>query len=553
MIRKFAFVSILLMLSLSCGQETPEVDQTATEEDKAVLQPVDGGSLVSITGPIETLNFLESYDTDQLDIVYLIADSLVSFGRDLTIVPRLAERWEISEDHKTLTFYLHPEARFHDGTPLTADDVVFTYDESLDPDILWGTYRSNFELIDSIQAKDPHTVVVQFKEAVANPLTSFVDFFILPKHLYDRSDVSLQDNPVNWKPVGSGPYRLVKWEKNIDIVLEANDDYFNGRPHLDRIVFKIVNQNAMLFDMLMNGELDLSPISTMEWQFRTGSEEFRSRFQKRKYFLLAFFFTGWNHENRFFRHRNVRQAMAYLCDRKSFNDATYFSQYRIAASPVHPESPFFNHNVRPFPFDPATALRLLKEAGIEDRNNDGRLEDQDGVPFEFDYMVATGEDRAARFAEFYQSTLADHGIQMNIVQVDMGRFQEQTNAGNYDAYFRGWITGVDPDFLISIFRTPGETESYNDTGYSNPELDRILDLSDKELDPEARMDLFLRAQEIIHEDQPYLFLFYPAALVAVHSRFRALQPSARGIFRWYPGIQGAFVPMPLQSDSRDER
>lgn len=551
MMCKHVFPVILLMLAWACGQQTTEQRSETPQEDKAVLQPVDGGQLVSLTGPIETLNFLESYDTDQLDIVYLIADSLVTFGRDLTIVPRLATSWEISEDHKSLTFFLHPNARFHDGTPLTAADVVFSYEQSLNPEILWGTYRSNFELVDSITAPDEHTVLVQYKESVASPLTSFADFFILPKHIYDRTDLPIQENPANWEPVGSGPYRLVKWEKNIRIVLEANDDYFNGRPHLDRIVFKIVNQNAMLFDMLMNGELDLAPISTMEWQFRTGSDEFRERFQKRKYFLLAFFFTGWNHENRFFQHRKVRQAMAYLCDRKSFNDATYFSQYRIASSPVHPESPFFNHNVRPFPFDPATALRLLKQAGIEDRNNDGKLEDPDGVPFEFDYMVAAGDDRAARFAEFYQSTLSDHGIRMNIVQIDMARFQEQTNAGEYDAYFRGWVTGVDPDFLISIFRTPGETESYNDTGYSNPELDRILDLSDKELDPDARMDLFLRAQEIIHDDQPYLFLFYPAALVAVHSRYRALQPSARGIFRWYPGIQEAFIPLPLQAGKPD--
>lgn len=551
MMCKHVFPVFLLMLAWACGQQTTDQRSQTPQEDKAVLQPVDGGQLVSLTGPIETLNFLESYDTDQLDIVYLIADSLVTFGRDLTIVPRLATSWEISEDHKGLTFFLHPNARFHDGTPLTAADVVFSYEQSLNPEILWGTYRSNFELVDSITAPDEHTVLVQYKESVASPLTSFADFFILPKHIYDRTDLPIQENPANWKPVGSGPYRLVKWEKNIRIVLEANDDYFNGRPHLDRIVFKIVNQNAMLFDMLMNGELDLAPISTMEWQFRTGSDEFLERFQKRKYFLLAFFFTGWNHENRFFQHRKVRQAMAYLCDRKSFNDATYFSQYRIASSPVHPESPFFNHNVRPFPFDPATALRLLKEAGIEDRNNDGKLEDTDGVPFEFDYMVAAGDDRAARFAEFYQSTLSDHGIRMNIVQIDMARFQEQTNAGEYDAYFRGWVTGVDPDFLISIFRTPGETESYNDTGYSNPELDRILDLSDKELNPDARMDLFLRAQEIIHDDQPYLFLFYPAALVAVHSRYRALQPSARGIFRWYPGIQEAFIPLPLQAGKPD--
>ena len=135
---------------------------------------------------------------------------------------------------------------------------------------------------------------------------------------------------------------------------------------------------------------------------------------------------------------------------------------------------------------------------------------------------------------------------MNIVKVDDASYQDRLNDRKFDAYWSGWVTGVDADFLISIFRTPSETESYNNTGYSNPELDALLDNADKELDPDVRKDLYVQAQQIIHEDQPYLFLYYPAALIAVHNRYRALQPSARGIFRWYPGIKDAYVPEPLQ-------
>jgi len=548
-----SLVSALMMLALAgCGSGTrPTAPASPADEahpgaTEAALTPADGDTLVTTTGPMDTLNFLEAFDTNQMDVVYLLADSLVSFGRDLTIVPRLATHWEISTDHRRVTFHLHPRARFHDGHPLTADDVIFTWKASQDESILWGTYKSVFELVQDIVRIDDHTLQVRYKQPVANPLSSFVDFFILPKHLYDRKDVPVHDNPVNWKPIGSGPYMLEKWEKNVEIVLKANDNYFNGRPHLDRVVFKVIDRNAMTFDMLMNGELDLTPISTMEWQFRTDQESFRKRFQKRKYFVLGFYFVSWNQKNPFFANRLVRQAMAYLCDRKAFNKASFFNQFRIAASPVHPESPFFNPDVRPYPYDPEQGMFLLNQAGIRDRDGDGVLENDRNETFRFRLLVATGDERGRRFAEFYQSSLAEHGIQMEIETVDPARLQEQTKSGDYDACFRGWVTSADPDFLIPMFRTPSGVDTYNDMNYSNPELDHILDLSDRELDPEARKKLFRRAQQIIHEDQPYLFLYYPAALVAVHNRFRALHPSPAGMFRWYPGVMEAFVPKGLQ-------
>ena len=544
-----ALAAILILTGCNSSQDNATTAQNLTEE--SALRPADGDQLVSVVGPIQTLNFLESFDTDQLDVVYLLSDPLVTFGRNLELVPRLAERWEIADDHRSVTFYLQKEARFHDGTPCTAADVVFSYERSLDPEVLWGTYKTNFELVESVTAVDPHTVKVVYRQPVSNMLSSFVDFFIIPKHIYDKPDVPFKDNPANWDPIGTGPYKMVSWEKDVRIVLEANEDYFGGRPHLDRIIFSILNQNTMCFDMMLNGELDLVPISTMEWQFRTSSERFKESFQKRKYFILAFYFTAWNNKNPFFSDVRVRQAMAYLCDRKSFNDTSYFSQWKIASTAVHPESPFFNPEVKPYPFDPETATKLLTEAGLLDRNKDGILEDARGRPFKFDFVVSASDERAERFAEFYQSSLADHGIQLDIVKADDASFQDRLNDGRFDAYYNGWVTGVDADFLISIFRTPGSLESYNNMGYSNPELDHLLDQADKELDGEKRRELYLDAQEIIHEDQPYLFLYYPAALIAVHNRYRALQPSARGIFRWYPGVTEAYVPKPLQKPLTD--
>ncbi len=510
------------------------------------LQPVNGDWLITTTGPISTLNFLEAYSTDQLDVVYLLSDPLVTYDANLHVVPRLAKSWEISDDHLRLTFHIQKGVRFHDGVPLTADDVIYTYEKSLDPSVLWGTYRQAFQNVEKITKTDNYTIVVHFRNPAANPLSAFEDFFILPKHVYDTKKYNFDNNPANLHPIGSGPYLLEKWEKGVEIVLRANPDYFAGRPYLDKIVFKIIDRNAMTFDMLLKGELDLTPISTVEWQYRTRSPEFRENFQKRKYYLLAFYLMSWNEKNPFFRIKEVRQAMAYLADRASFNKTAFFGLFKVAASPVHPQSPFFNPLVKPYPFNPAKAVKLLEKKGIVDRNGDGVREDEKGRPFRFTYLVSSSDKRGATWGEFYQAILSQNGIDMRIRVVDNAKFQELTNNGEFDACFRGWLTGADPDFMISLFMTRKGKNSFNDNDYSNPELDRILEETEHALNCERRKTLFLKAQEILHEDQPDLFLYYPAALVAVQNRFRACQTSPSGMFRCYPGILKTYVPKALQ-------
>ncbi|RLE24211.1 MAG: hypothetical protein DRJ08_01265 [Acidobacteria bacterium] len=549
------FFSVLIVVAagISCGKgnnKTSGNTKAVSPGHTDSFEPVDGDWMITTTGAINTLNFLEAYSTDQLDVVYLIGDPLVTYDANLNVVPRLAESWEISKDHLKLTFHIRKGVHFHDGVLLTVDDVIYTYEKSQDPSVLWGSYRQVFQNVKKLKKIDDVTLVVTFKKPAANPLSAFEDFFILPKHVYDTKKYSFDKNPANLTPVGTGPYILEKWEKDVQIVLKANPDYFGGRPHLDKIVFKIIDRNAMIFDMLMNGELDLSPITTVEWQYRTQEPEFKRNFQKRKYYVLAFYLMSWNEKNRFFQKKAVRQAMAYLADRESFNKTNFFGLYKIAASPVHPQSPFFNPNVRAYPFDPAKAALLLDGAGIVDRDGDGVREDESGHPFRFTYLVDSNDKNGATWGEFFQAILSENGIDMRIKLVDSGKFQELTNAGHYDACFRGWLTGADPDFMISIFRTRKGKESFNDTGYSNPNLDALLDKTDQELNPEVRKQLFMKAQEIVHVDQPDLFLYYPAALVAVHNRFRACQTSPSGMFRCYPGILKTYVPKPLQIHKR---
>ncbi|NOY23634.1 MAG: hypothetical protein GXO70_09035, partial [Acidobacteria bacterium] len=257
-------------------------------------------------------------------------------------------------------------------------------------------------------------------------------------------------------------------------------------------------------------------------------------------------------KNNFFKLKKVRQAMAYLADRESFNQTNFFGLYKVAASPVHPQSPFFNPDIKPYSFNPEKASQLLAEVGLVDRDGDGVREDAQGRPFRFTFLVGTDDKKGATWGEFYQSILSQNGIDMKIQLVDNGKFAELTNTGKYEACYRGWVTSVDPDFMISIFRTRKGKESFNDMGYSNPKLDKLLDMTEQELDPEKRRQLFMEAQEIVHEDQPYLFLYYPAALVAVSNRFRACQTSPTGMFRCYPGIMKTYVPKSLQLHMRGQ-
>jgi peptide/nickel transport system substrate-binding protein len=259
------------------------------------------------------LNFVSGTDAWQAMVARFVADSLVDEGEDLRIVPRLASSWEFSPDRKILTFHLRSGVRWHDGAPFSSRDVLFTYRKMLDP-----SSRARSDLLQDVleaTAPDDLTVRVVYRQPTVLALEAW-KFPILAEHLFSRGDFTA--SPVHQAPVGTGPFRFVSWERGREIVLEANRDYFLGRPHLDRIVLKIIPSRTTQLQALLTGDIDWSPIPPEEWEGRRDDGEFRRRFRLFEYPALYLYYIAWNERGWLFGDAKVRNAMTLSLDRSGY-------------------------------------------------------------------------------------------------------------------------------------------------------------------------------------------------------------------------------------------
>ncbi len=550
--RRIFFLSLvfLILFAVSCNSDKKSnnklSENLSVKKTKSQDKPAYGDSIVTpLADDIYNLNFIDYKTASEEEIIYLIADSLCSYDNNLNIVPRLAESWEINENNTEVIFYLRKNVKFHDGVECTAEDVKYTYDAIFDPRNKLDDIAQLFKDLKETVVLDKYTVKFVFKKPQPFLLEFFVDSFILPKHIYANSKYGFKNNPANLKPIGTGPFILKKWVKNSEIVLEANPDYFLGRPYLDKVIYLKGGNLDVDFERLKKGEFDLVPISSSTWKFKGNLPEIKNNFVKFKYYLLGFFFIAWNVNKYPLNKRDVRLALAYLSDLERFNKLAFFGLYKVAISPIHPNSKYFNKSLRPFPFDVEKAKQLLLSAGFEDRDGDGYVEDEKGRKLEIDLIVSG--DLLKKYTEYYQQNLKKAGIKLNIDFLERGIFQERMNKLEYDGVLYGWMIYPDPTYLFSMFRLPDRGDnSLNINRYKDPNIDFLLDKLENAYDESEQINICYRIQDIVYQNQPYLFLFYPSALVLTHKRYRNIKPSPLGMFKWYPGVAKIYVPEKLQ-------
>ncbi len=516
-----------------------------SEEDET---PAYGDQIItSLPEEIYDLNFLDYKTSNEEEIIYLIADSMVSYDNKLNIVPRLAKKWEINPSRTEITFYLRKGVKFTDGVELTSKDVEYTYRCIFDPKNKLQDLAESFKDLKDIKCLDKYTIKFTFSQPQPFIMDYFVDSFILPEHIYNTNKYSFHNNPANKKPVGTGPFKLVKWVKDREIVLEANKDYFAGRPYLDRIIYLKGGNFNIEFERLKRGEFDLVPISITAWKFKTEIPEIRENFVKYKYYIFAFYFVAWNVHKKPLNDRRVRLALAYLSDLERFNRLSFFGLYKVAVSPIHPQSKYFNRNLKPFPYDFNRAMNLLRDAGYVDRDGDGILEDKDGTKLEITLLTQSLGGIFKKVPVYLQENFKKAGIKLNIDVVERGLFLKRLTHLDYGGVLYGWSISPTPTYIFPMFSSSSAySYSLNINNYYNPDIEKLLKKLKMASDEKERINICYRIQNIIYKEQPYLFLFYPSALVLAHKRYRNLKPSPLGMFKWYPGIARVYVPKALQ-------
>jgi peptide/nickel transport system substrate-binding protein len=483
-------------------------------------------------------------DSASRGVAGLIYNGLVKYDANLNLVGDLAESWDISPDGLTITFKLRRGVKWHDGQPVSAQDCLFTYRLMVDPKTPTA-YSGDYLQVKKAEAVDDYTFRVTYPKPFAPALESW-GLAMLPRHLLEGKDVT--QSPLGRHPIGTGPFMFKEWQTGNRIILTYNPEYFEGRPHLNGYIYRVIPDQATMFMELKAGNIDRMGLNPLQYIRQTDYPKFQRLFNKYKYVSFSYVYLGYNLEDRRFADKRVRHALTHAIKKQEIVEGVLMGLGQEAIGPYKPGTWFFNPEVPQFPYDPEKARALLAEAGWKP-NAEGILE-KDGKPFAFTILTNQGNEIRARAAEIIQRRLKDVGIEVKIRIVEWAAFiKEFINKGRFEAVLLGWTTGQDPD-LYDIWHSSKTKEGeLNFIHYNNPEVDRLLEEGRHTFDREKRKQAYFRLQELIAEDQPYTFLFVPDALPAISKRFRGVKPAPAGIdynfHQWYvPQAEQRYVISP---------
>lgn len=472
---------------------------TAFAQDE---QPRRGGTIVvSISADPAGLNPAITTQGGVHQITASIFSGLVAHDFNLDPVPDLATSWEVSPDGLRYTFHLAPNATFHDGAPLTSADVKFTFEELL-LKFHSRTRTSIGDKLRAIQTPDAHTVVFEFNQPYAAflQLIDVTNAPVMPKHLYANTDPLT--NPYNVKPVGSGAFIFDAWMKGDSVRLKRNPDYFKqGKPYLDRVVFKVTPSSASAAIAFENGEVDYlinaAPLDLRRWQNRA---DFRITDKGREGYATVETLVP-NLTNRVLSNLRVRQAIAHTIDRNFIVERVLFGEGVPAFSPVSQKLEWaYNPNAVKYERDLQLAERLLDEAGYKRQ--------ADNTRFHLRLLYAGG---SAKVAEVLREQLGEIGISLDLQLLEFGAMVEAVYIRkDFDLAFSSFENGADPDIGVKrtlVSSNIGAIPFSNGALYRSPQVDELFARASSTLDKEQRAKIYFEIQDIVTKELPYFWLY----------------------------------------------
>jgi peptide/nickel transport system substrate-binding protein len=521
-----------LALAAACGRRAVAAEPPAFAPEQL------GGTRRSIlNAEPQTLNPLTSKDLYATMVQDYIFESLIERDPDtLEMTPLLAESWEVSPDGKVITFRLDPRAKFSDGKPVTADDVVFTYQTIVNPEIDCRGLASYFEDCAGCEKLDERTVRFTWTTTYFKSL-EFSAVVVLPRHIYAFTDPKTF-NDLNDRLVGSGPYAFKEWRTGQHILLERNTNYWRNRPAFDRILWRFILEDQAAVQALKAGQLDEMPVTPEWWLKLRADPALKNGFQYFRYTTPAngYAFLGWNNVREPFTDARVRQAMTHIVWREQLLKYLRFGIGEVIAGPFWPESPQYNKDLHPLPFDRDAARRLLKEAGWEDRDADGWVEDASGRRLAFELAYVGGNQETRDFVRIVREEFRRMGIDMSERAYAWPVFTTKLDNRDFDVVLLAWGGGgVESDPYQIWHAKEIENRGSNFIGFRNAESDRIIEEARITLDPAKRNALYWRFQEILHREQPYTFLWSRESLRVVAPRLKGVRQHRLGLIwrEWY--------------------
>jgi peptide/nickel transport system substrate-binding protein len=548
--QRLSRTALVLLVSAGCvGERAVQASQDFDHIPEA--ERYGGVAVLPMVTGLETMNPLAASDYGtQVVQRSILFTPLIRYDAELEAVPSLAERWDtvrVAPDTLELTFHLRQDVFWHDGTPTTAEDVLFTFERMVDPATAYPGIAQLTRYSNRAELVDRYTIRFRLQ-----PHPDFLEVWYLtppvPKHVLGEVGAEeLRRHPFGTRsPVGNGPFRFVRHRPGQEWVFEANAEHpqaLGGRPYLDRVVYREIPDQTGLLTEVLTGRVDVAGIRP----------EHLDRVQRADNVRLLTFtipqwtFIAWNTRLPQFSDARVRRALTMAIDREAIVAGILYGIPEVGRSPVTPAHwAYLSDDPDTFvPYDPEGAVRLLNEAGWMDRNGDGVLEDEQGRPFRFTIKTRLGNDSWREIAEIVQSQLGRIGIVARPQLLEnatlLSHIQGQPSASgervrDFDAVVLNWVEGFAKDDT-PLLHTRSRDEPRGMVGYSNPEADRLLDSLAVVLDRETARPLWHRYQRLMAREAPYTVMYYGRPLVAVSARLQGVEMDARGslvsVTRWW--------------------
>lgn len=489
------------MLTLATAQLHAE-----TVRSSRLQRPYGGMLTIGTSNKPTFINPVLTNVSVSASIVSLIFNGLIRLNPDGELESDLAKLWDVSPDGLLYTFYLRKSVLFHDGVELTAEDVKFTYDAILNAETK-SPYRPDFQMVESFQALDRYTFRVVLKERQAPILISFSKQIIMPKHIYEGTDMGT--HPYNFKPVGTGSFRFKDWTEDDQITLEANPDYFEGRPYLDYVVYKTYANKSEVWSALMRGEIDLIKFISREDYELTKADPAFNAFAHPSVFYYG---VSYNLNDPVLADIRVRRAFAHAVNRQGLIERIEGGYGKECTGLFSPDSWAFNPDVKAPGYDPREAKRLLKEAGWEDSNGDGVLE-KAGVELEIRLLVDSRNSDMRKIAMLIRQQVQEIGIKLRLqLYKDESELTNEFRAARKpQAHLKFFVGDThDPHETLKEWHSSNKRSArvWLDNEASL-EIDRLIELGSSAQLKKERREVYRKLQRKIVEEQPACFLYYP--------------------------------------------
>jgi len=521
-------------------------------------------NLGTISAP-KTFNPVTARETSSTDVINQMFVGLTTTdGQTGAVEPELASDWESKEDGRVWIFTLHDDLRWSDGEPLTAADVVFTYNElylNFDIDssarhsLLMDGEPPQVEKVSERQVKftypDPY---VPFLRAASNP--------ILPEHLF--ADISPAEFNYAWgvdtspdELVVNGPFKLGRYESEQRVVLERNPHYYKNQlddeqlPRLDKLIFHVVANTDLQVQRFLRGDLDAIGVQAQLYPVvRAGQEraDFEMHYSGPDLGTLFLAFnmnttphpeTGETHipEHKldWFNDHQFRRAVAYAIDRQMIAEVVFNRLASPAHGPVSPANEeFYYPGLKEYEHDPDKAREILEEAGYSDRSGDGIIQDEKGNPVKFVLLTNAGADQRVATAEIIRQDLSDIGMDVSFRQVEFNTLVSQLSSDfDWEAVVMGFTGSLEPHFGSNVWLSSGNLHMWHPYQEEpvrdwEREIDELFAQGMRTLEPERRREVYSRWQRIVNRELPLIYTVTSDTIHAVHSRVKNAQPTAIG-------------------------